>query len=95
MLTLKNILEVGRMLEQTGEHRVSTTKENERRLESFRKEAIGKTIEYVRREFALHGWSVRTMVVDGKNCMGTCDLRQDRVNVEVRDGKVVDVLSIG
>lgn len=70
-------------------------KENAQQLAIFRTHAIGRPIDYVRRLLDLYGWSVRVVKNDGQNCIGTCDLRQNRVNVEARDGKVVDVLSIG
>ena len=56
---------------------------------------IGKTIEEAVSVAAIQGLSVRVMKQDGREYMGTCDLRSDRINVAVVDGKVALVLSIG
>lgn len=41
------------------------------------------------------GWTVRVMRIDGEDQAGTMDLRTERVNVEIADGVVVAILSVG
>jgi hypothetical protein len=41
------------------------------------------------------GWEVRVMRRDGEDLPITMDLRQNRVNVEVTDGEVTEVVQIG
>ncbi|MET0459037.1 MAG: hypothetical protein ABW195_07300 [Ilumatobacteraceae bacterium] len=41
------------------------------------------------------GWSFRVVRRDGEDLMATMDLQPERVNVEVEDGTVVAVTSIG
>jgi hypothetical protein len=41
-----------------------------------------------------NGWKVRITVRDGEPFIGTCDFRDDRVQLQVRDGKITKI-SIG
>lgn len=41
------------------------------------------------------GWTIRVANRDGEDLPGTMDLRENRVNVEVTDGVVTAILSIG
>lgn len=64
-------------------------------LEAIKNSAIGHDINEVKQEASRTGWSIRIMKQDGKNCMGTCDYIPSRINVEVKDDKVVEVFGIG
>lgn len=67
----------------------------EEHLEAIKSSAIGNTVEEVSKEAKRTGWSIRVMKQDGKNCMGTCDYNPGRINVEVRGGKIVEILGLG
>jgi len=41
------------------------------------------------------GWTIRVVQRDGEDLPATMDLRPDRVNVEVTDGSVTSIASIG
>ncbi len=41
------------------------------------------------------GLLIRPMCVDGQELLGTCDFRPNRLNIEVNDGKVAAVVSVG
>lgn len=41
------------------------------------------------------GWTIRVTRRDGEDLAATMDLRENRVNVEVTDGEVTAILSIG
>lgn len=41
------------------------------------------------------GLLIRPMCVDGQELLGTCDYRPNRLNIEVNDGKVSAVVSVG
>jgi hypothetical protein len=44
---------------------------------------------------AEHGWTVRVARLDGEDQPLTMDFRENRVNVEITDGKVTGVVSVG
>ena len=44
---------------------------------------------------AEHGWTVRVARLDGEDQPLTMDFRENRVNVEITDGKVTSVVSVG
>ena len=44
---------------------------------------------------AEHGWTVRVARLDGEDQPLTMDFREDRVNVEITDGKVTSIVSVG
>jgi uncharacterized protein YggE len=44
---------------------------------------------------AENGWTIRVAIRDGEDLPMTMDYRYDRVNVEVADGEVVGVVSVG
>jgi hypothetical protein len=41
------------------------------------------------------GWTIRVVVRDGEDLPATMDFRPERVNVEVTDGEVTAVVSVG
>lgn len=41
------------------------------------------------------GYKMRVMWRDGKSLLGTCDFRTNRVNVAIRNGEVLRVMSLG
>jgi hypothetical protein len=63
--------------------------------ESIQEEISGMSFDEAETKLKAKGMCIRTTIHDGRYCIGTCDLRNDRVNVEVSDGKVVKVTSIG
>ena len=38
--------------------------------------------------------TIRAMVVDGEGMMGTMDYRTDRINVEISNKKIVNILGV-
>ena len=44
---------------------------------------------------AEHGWTVRVARLDGEDQPLTMDFREDRVNVEITDGTVTSIVSVG
>jgi hypothetical protein len=46
---------------------------------------IGKTIEEAKK---LTGLQIRASSIDGKSMVGTADVRMNRLNVAVKDGKI-------
>ena len=56
---------------------------------------IGLTIEQARTVAAENKRSIRIRREDGKSYIGTDDFDGERINVEVREGRVVEVLGVG
>lgn len=57
---------------------------------------IGLTVDEAREILASHGiGSVRVMTRDGQPCMGTDDIRGDRLNVSTNNGIITSVGNIG
>jgi hypothetical protein len=50
---------------------------------------VGLPVAEARRRAEAHGYQFRVLIEDGESPAATTDLRSDRVNVEVRAGKVV------
>lgn len=53
---------------------------------------IGKTLEEAR---SLTSMQIRVMNRDGKSLMGTADFRTDRINVSIKENKIVTIRGIG
>jgi hypothetical protein len=49
---------------------------------------VGLDVAEARRRVKAKGWTFRVMFEDGVGRAGTADIRDDRVNVAVRGGKV-------
>ena len=49
---------------------------------------VGLDVAEARRRVEAKGWTLRVLFEDGVGRAGTTDLRDDRVNVAVRRGKV-------
>lgn len=56
---------------------------------------IGKTIEEARETLASAGKTIRVTMKDGEAAVVTRDFRTDRLNVEIRDGKITGLRGIG
>lgn len=56
---------------------------------------VGMTVSDARNVLKQRGLALRVTVEDGSPYMLTMDYRRDRVNVEVKDGKVVRIESNG
>lgn len=56
---------------------------------------VGMTVSDARNVLKQRGLALRVTVEDGSPYMLTMDYRRDRVNVEVKDGKVVRIESTG
>jgi hypothetical protein len=49
---------------------------------------VGLTVEQARQSVMARGWQFRVLIEDGVSRPSTTDLRDDRVNVTVSEGKV-------
>jgi len=56
---------------------------------------IGLTEDEAQAAVEEQGWTLRVTRRDGEDLAATMDLRLDRVNVEVVDGEVTQVVDIG
>jgi serine-aspartate repeat-containing protein C/D/E len=56
---------------------------------------VGLTEDEAEEAAAEQGWTVRVVVRDGEDLPATMDFRPNRVNVEVTDDEVTEVVSIG
>lgn len=56
---------------------------------------IGKNINEARGIATSKGLTIRVMEEDGESYVGTCDFRPDRINVVVKEGKVVEITGNG
>lgn len=54
------------------------------------KKYIGLKKKAAEKQIAAEGLTSRIMGEDGKNYVGTCDYRPDRVNLILKKGKVVE-----
>ncbi len=43
----------------------------------------------------INNMKIRCSIVDGEPRIGTCDFRFDRINISVKDNKVIKVISVG
>lgn len=59
------------------------------------KERIGANFEEFKADAQKAGWTVRAMCVDGKEMVGLCDFRPNRINVAVAKGLISEVRGIG
>lgn len=68
-----------------------------RQLKDFRDCLVGQPLdEAIDMCKSLCPWMViRVMRVDGKNCVGTCDVNPDRANVAVKNGIITSIIGIG
>lgn len=41
------------------------------------------------------GFILRVMVEDGKDCIGSCECRSNRINVEISKGTITEVINHG
>jgi hypothetical protein len=56
---------------------------------------IGMTLKEAETFVKEGGYIIRVRSVDGKNFLGTCDYREDRINVEIVNGKINAIRSLG
>lgn len=57
--------------------------------------AIGMDEKWAEEFFAQFNYSMRVTRRDGQDCIITRDYRFDRVNVTVREGKVIEISYVG
>lgn len=56
---------------------------------------VGLTIEQARAQLKKYNKTLREIERDGDTLIGTADYDENRVNVRARNGKVIEVTSIG
>lgn len=56
---------------------------------------INKSLKEAQELASALGYEIRVMKVDGDNLMGTMDFRSKRINVEVADEFVINIMNIG
>lgn len=59
------------------------------------KELIGLNLEAAKRKLKKNGLLLRVTEIDGREMIGDCAARSNRVNVEVEQGCIVNVSHIG
>ena len=64
-------------------------------INEIAKRIIGMQVDDARKQLEESGWSLRLVSIDGKGCVGTCDVRRDRINVKARNGIVTEYVSNG
>ena len=64
-------------------------------LDSAADVLVGLTEAEAHDAAAEHGWTVRVARLDGEDQPLTMDFREDRVNVEITDGTVTSIVSVG
>jgi len=64
-------------------------------LDSAAAVLVGLTEAEAHDAAAEHGWTVRVARRDGEDQPLTMDFREDRVNVEITDGTVTSIVSVG
>lgn len=72
-----------------------TLDRGERRAKWNARRMIGRPLAKAERMASAHNCGLRIIWIDGMILMATSDLRYDRVNVAVRNGKVRRILGIG
>jgi hypothetical protein len=65
------------------------------RVETARELVVGLSEADAEAAVAECDWILRVTRLDGEDLPATLDLRPNRVNVEITDGEVTDVLNIG
>jgi len=71
------------------------TMEHSEAVEEISKRIIGMTVDSARDQLSQSGWTLRLVSVDGKNCVGTCDLRRERINARSEAGRITEYVSNG
>jgi hypothetical protein len=56
---------------------------------------IGLDEEMAEAEVTERHWVMRVVKKNEQSCVGTCDLREDRINVVVNQGIVTEVMGVG
>ena len=64
-------------------------------LDSAAAVLVGLTEAEAHDAAAEHGWTVRVARLDGEDQPLTMDFHEDRVNVEITDGTVTSIVSVG
>ena len=64
-------------------------------FEQIKEALVNHSIDEAKMLAEAAGWFIRVMRLDGKNCIGTCDFRMNRINVAVEHGRVTEVTGIG
>ena len=56
---------------------------------------IGMSVKRAETLLKKHGFILRVMERDGEHFVGTCEMRTNRVNVVVENGKITGLLQVG
>ena len=56
---------------------------------------IGLKLKKARKYCEKHGWTLRVVIADGKPCMGDFSYKSNRVNVEVLEDIIYDIVEVG
>lgn len=56
---------------------------------------IGLQLKKARKYCVKHGWQLRVLICDGNECMSTHDYKSNRVNVEVLNDEIYDIIGVG
>ena len=56
---------------------------------------VGMSVESAGNFLGAHKWRLRVMKTEKGNCIGTCDIVSNRVNVRTENEVVVEVMSVG
>ena len=69
--------------------------EHKKAVEEIEKRIVGMTVESAREQLKEGGWSLRLVCVDGKSCIGTADMRSDRINAKAESGIITEYVGNG
>ena len=69
--------------------------EHQKAVQEIAQRIVGMSVDLARDQLKKSGWSLRIVCVDGKNCIGTCDLRRDRINAKSEAGIISEYVSNG
>lgn len=56
---------------------------------------IGLRVKKARKYCEKHGWTLRVKIADGKPCLINNDVKSNRINVEVLNDEIYDILEVG
>lgn len=56
---------------------------------------IGLKLKKARKYCERNGWTLRVVVSDGNSCMGDYSYKSNRVNVEVLNDEIYDIVEVG
>lgn len=56
---------------------------------------IGLKVKKARKYCEKHGWVLRVVLCDGKECHRSADYKSNRINVQVIDDIIYDIFEVG